>query len=335
MDNPVWTWLIRSKINAYEAVDRYSAGSAFENGPTWCFNRFGQSATRMPDGRVIHIGGEHEDHYDPDFHIYNDVVVIDASNEVSIYGYPRDVFPPTDFHSATLVGSDIYVIGRLGYQQDRRKKIDAIHILDTTTYRFRTLLTSGVTPSWLHEHRAETNAAGTYIRISGGKVDNDSLRMLVENLDTWELCLGTGAWTHIARRKWQRWQVACEEARRNALWEIRQMLWNKSAGWMEEWEASKTLLAGLLGPSAEPESIVDLYSPPIPHIPIESGDEEFNIHRISVDGVTIRYIEEWTGIIVTVEGQLPHSASSAIIEDFCRKMSRIEGKIYSAKLIDD
>jgi hypothetical protein len=27
-----------------------------------------------------------------------------------VYGYPESVFPPTDFHTATLVGEFIYVI---------------------------------------------------------------------------------------------------------------------------------------------------------------------------------------------------------------------------------
>lgn len=48
----------------------------FRNGPTWCFDRFGRSTAWLPDGRVVLIAGEHKDSYDPDFCIYNDVVVI-------------------------------------------------------------------------------------------------------------------------------------------------------------------------------------------------------------------------------------------------------------------
>jgi hypothetical protein len=32
------------------------------------------------------IGGEHEDYYDPDVHIYNDVVVLGPGGEIEIYG---------------------------------------------------------------------------------------------------------------------------------------------------------------------------------------------------------------------------------------------------------
>lgn len=39
--------------------------------PGWCFNRFGATRPKLPDGRTVCIGGEHEDSYDPDFYIYN------------------------------------------------------------------------------------------------------------------------------------------------------------------------------------------------------------------------------------------------------------------------
>ena len=66
------------------------------------------------------IAGEHEDFYDPDFCIYNDVFVERARRPPGIYRYPKDVFPPTDFHTATLVGDEIILIGSLGYRDLRR-----------------------------------------------------------------------------------------------------------------------------------------------------------------------------------------------------------------------
>ena len=74
----------------------------YSAGPIWNFDRMGATRTPHPDGRMICIGGEHEDHYDPDFCIYNDVVVLDLDGSIAIYGYPNDLFPPTDFHTATL-----------------------------------------------------------------------------------------------------------------------------------------------------------------------------------------------------------------------------------------
>src|SRR5512132_4441480 len=67
MNNPVWEWLVRSRVTAYTAAQRFNEPSALEAGPGWCFNRNGRSETILPDGRQVLIGGEHEDAYDPDF----------------------------------------------------------------------------------------------------------------------------------------------------------------------------------------------------------------------------------------------------------------------------
>jgi len=120
MDVEHWVEMVRTGEGAYVAAMRHLGDDASNHPePGWCFERFGMTRTRLPDGRVVCVAGEHEDYYDPDFCIYNDVVVIAPDGGVSIFGYPEDVFPPTDFHTATLVGSRIVLIGSLGYY-DRR-----------------------------------------------------------------------------------------------------------------------------------------------------------------------------------------------------------------------
>jgi hypothetical protein len=101
--------------------------------------RFG----RGPDGRVVYIAGEHEDYYDPDFYIYNDVVVIDRDGSIAINGYSRDVFPPTDFHSGTLVGGAIFIIGSLGYQHQRVVGSTPVFRLDIDTMIIGPVATTG------------------------------------------------------------------------------------------------------------------------------------------------------------------------------------------------
>jgi len=75
LNNPVWEWLVRSKLNAYSANQKFGGLDPMNAGPCWCFDRFGQSSTPVTDGRIVLIAGEHEEYYDPDFYIYNDVVV--------------------------------------------------------------------------------------------------------------------------------------------------------------------------------------------------------------------------------------------------------------------
>jgi ankyrin repeat protein len=136
MNNPFWEGMIRSGISAYEAGALFGIENKFDGTykPIWCAQRFGQSITFLSDGRIVQVAGEHEDGYDPDFCIYNDVFVHDHEGKVIVYGYPESVFPPTDFHTATLVGDSIYLIGSLGYPGARQYGETPVYRLDTTTF---------------------------------------------------------------------------------------------------------------------------------------------------------------------------------------------------------
>ena len=148
------------------------------NGPTWCFSRFGQSETALPDGSRVLIAGEHEDWYDPDFHIYNDVVVIrpgkepgkKPDNEIEIYGYPREVFRPTDFHSATLVGDAIYIVGGLGYWGTQTLGTTPVLRLDLKTFAIVPVPTAATCPAGSTSTRPTYVPERNAIRVRGGKV---------------------------------------------------------------------------------------------------------------------------------------------------------------------
>jgi hypothetical protein len=131
----------------------------------WCFDRLGKSETTLPDGRAVHIGGEHEDDYDPDFFIYNDVTVINANGSVEIRGYAREVFPPTDFHSATLAGNSIFIIGCFGYPEQRMAGRTPAYRLALDTMAITPVETSGEAPGWLLEHSAELSNDGRAIAV--------------------------------------------------------------------------------------------------------------------------------------------------------------------------
>jgi ankyrin repeat protein len=167
MDQPFWQAMIRSGITAY-AGSRL-CGRPEEDLPVWCAQRFGQSITFLPDGRIVQIGGEHEDFYDSDFCIYNDVFVHHPDGRIEIFCYPEEVFPPTDFHTATLVGDSIYILGGLGYQGQRRFGETPVYRLDTNTLKIHPMETSGRAPGWISRHRAKIDGP-TQIRIWGGKL---------------------------------------------------------------------------------------------------------------------------------------------------------------------
>ena len=152
MDNPFWEAMVRCGWTAYQADAEFGNTSASPPA-TWCHSRFGMSITPLPDGRFVQIGGEHEDFYDPDFCIYNDVVVHDGHGGIAIYGYPKEVFPPTDFHTATRVEGSIYVIGSAGYKGERGTTAQVFR-LDLSTFAMQRVMTTGEDPGWISRHRA-------------------------------------------------------------------------------------------------------------------------------------------------------------------------------------
>lgn len=161
--------------------------------PVWCFDRFGQTATRLPDGRVVLIAGEHEDHYDPDFCIYADVTVVDGNGGVDHYIYPAEVFPPTDFHTATLLDDHILVIGSLGYQDQRREGETQVLRLNLDDFSIHPVPTTGDNPGWIHRHTAERK--DREIHVTDGKVEPGYR----DNDDTFVLDLDTFVWRRAER----------------------------------------------------------------------------------------------------------------------------------------
>ncbi|OCL10199.1 hypothetical protein AOQ84DRAFT_5124 [Glonium stellatum] len=194
-----WNAMIQAGITSYSAAQFFKDLVERGGEPVWCAERYGQSFTQLPDGRTIQIGGEHEDYYDQDFCIYNDVFVHQVDGAVQVYGYPEDVFPPTDFHTATLLGSYIYIIGSLGYGGSRRYGKTPVYRLDTQSFHIKETETTGEAPGWISHHKA-TTLSDHEISISGGMVVREGglQERSVEQtgqfvLDTQRLC-----WTRMS-----------------------------------------------------------------------------------------------------------------------------------------
>jgi len=199
MNLPFWKSMVSSGASAYTARKQFD-DTKIEPNAVWCFRRYGKSITELPDGRIIEIAGEHEDHYDPDFCIYNDVVVHHGDGTFDIYGYPKDVFPPTDFHTATLVGDCIYVIGSLGYFEERRFGDTPVYRVHINTLVIEEVQTSGEKPGWISRHRAIYDGRDT-IRICGGKrqAQENGIQRYDDNSSEYILNLDSGVWTRVER----------------------------------------------------------------------------------------------------------------------------------------
>lgn len=333
LTNPVWSWLaLRRELNAYMANRHFEGPSSMTVGPCWCGNRFGQSHTALPDGRTLSIGGEHEDHYDPDFYIYNDVFLATPSGEVEIYGYPYEVFPPTDFHTATLVDDRVVILGCLGHPRQRRPGVTPSYALDLRTLAIAPLVTTGTNPGWIFRHSAELSDDRRSITVRGGE-RVESAEQIVENIDDWSLDLESLAWTRLTDRAWPLWELVRADGQRNHLMTMRWMSWHAAmrSDFDREQIATHTAEIGWMPDLA---LYAERFSPPMEHRTVqEDEDAPVGTSRITVDGVTVRYVEGFSEVRVTVEGALSPEVIRELVEDARRKLETLERTPYVARQI--
>jgi hypothetical protein len=328
LDNPLWASLVHDRINAWQVAKRFDWERTPGAGPTWCFDRFGQSTTALADGRTIYIGGEHEDYYDPDFYIYNDVVIVAPSGDVAIYGYPRDVFPPTDFHSATLFGDAIVIVGSLGYSDARTAGTTPVYRLALATKAIEPIATTGDPPGWIHKHTA--TLAGTTLTIRGGLLEaGDSLD---ENIDDWALDVATWRWTRLTTKDWQRFALLPPEGARSHVWEIRQLLWSIQH---PDFKGSVDYRANLIEATGrEPDLGVlrDLYLvDEDTRLLVSRADDDYNVVRIEIDGVVVTFMEESYRVTALVEGRLSEARLSDVKAHVQHGLSELHNTLWTLR----
>lgn len=326
MNNPVWEHLTRTRQSGYIANKKFNGPDSFDAGPAWCFDRFGQSETSLPDGRTIFIAGEHEDSYDPDFFIYNDVVIIHSDDEIDIYTYPTDIFPPTDFHSATLAGNQIILIGSLSYPTLRQFGSTQVAILNLSDFSIQLFNTTGENPGWIHRHLATLSEDSKNIIIQGGLIDLGAQQPLLENIDDWELNLTNWQWTRLTRRNWPRWQFAHQKQGRNFLFELKGLQFEQRNPQFRNKDFSYQKIIDENGLTPDLSVLGTLYQPQnVNYQIIKQEENDFRIHRIKIDNVTVRYVESSYDITLIIEGELPEATIQLLKNDLLAKLSKLEG----------
>jgi hypothetical protein len=334
LTNPVWDWLVRSRASAYGASHRFGLGGAE---PGWSFDRFGQSATTLADGRVMYIAGEHEDHYDPDFHIYNDVVIRYPDDRIDIFGYPREAFPPTDFHTATVAGNQIIIIGNLGYPEDRRPGATPVVAIDLETLSSSVIETDGDAPGWIHDHSATFSDDGSIV-ISGGRIDagRNAAFDFRDNGDDWRLDLAAHRWERLTDRRWREWHIGRADRRSMQLWLVRSLAQFRGIRWAAEHRDSmeqmiareRENVRAAYGAEPDLDLFATLFSPKVAHTAMLDNPHEMGVHRIHVDGIVVRYVERVQAVKLVVEGRLPDEICAALVEDLREKLAALEHTEY-------
>ena len=338
MNNVFWEWCIKKRQSAYAINEEFEGPNSMEAGPCWCFDRMGQSHLKLADGREIFIAGEHEDHYDPDFYIYNDVVVIDGE-KIDIYQYSEEDFPPTDFHTATLVGTDIILIGNLGYPDDRRTGETQVLKLDTLTMKMSRLKTTGEAPNWLHDHSAEYQEADESILITGGKLYGERL---TDNYHDYALCLKSLEWKVTLRRDWPSWILERTDDEANQIWEIRQEWWNRELN-LDMQSHIKESFEGLdeefledLVPVISEEQLEDiqkLYQSPFNDSLAQDDEENYGRYLLEVEKTVVRFDEDMYGVTITIEGQLPQDKSEKLLSTIKARLEALDDSAYKVTKI--
>lgn len=192
MNNPYWLSMVKCGANAWRARSTYNDENALNDKPVWCYQRFARTLNKLQDGRIIEIAGEHEDYYDPDFCIYNDVTIFHPDGRIELYGYPQNLFPPTDNHSATLVGETIYIIGNLGYTDARQLGVTPVYKLDINSYQIEKVDTTGLQPGWIYKHKAKFDGKNNIMLSSGVIIKSENNH--IENNRVYTLKLDTMEW---------------------------------------------------------------------------------------------------------------------------------------------
>lgn len=340
MEMPVWAWLVEEGLDAYSANRKFDGPDAREAGPGWCFDRFGMSRTELSDGRVVYAGGEHEDGYDPDFYIYNDVIVRHPDGRIDIYGYPEAVFPPTDFHSATLVGDRLVLIGSLGYAGERRFGTTQVAVLDLMDMSIAMQETHGECPGWIHGADARLTEDGAAIVISGGLIQRDSEGGLLESFADYELLITTWTWRRTAEHPHQQWEVRREDHEFFSLFLLHCVA-------MEEEHPEIRTAAGAAGSGFDARKDLDesgvrwdralyasLFVPPIEHTRVESDFDDgpgfgrktrSATARLNIGDAAVRYHDEMNSVVVAVEGELDPALTRTLVDDLCDKLARLHG----------
>lgn len=203
LTNPYWQWVVTHRLSAHEIGNLFNV-DVYQSKPLWSFGRMGQSQTVLPDGRMVLIGGEYEDFYDPQFAIYNDVIVIDPTGDVKVYAYPKDIFPPTDFHSAVLIDDAIWVIGGLGYIQDRQYDKTLIYKLNIDNFAI-TKVNVADNIGLIHHHIADVDNHQILVKEGEMLVNTHPLidgEFSYKNMNTWTFDTKNLTWKNTTNYQW-------------------------------------------------------------------------------------------------------------------------------------
>ncbi|WP_377154149.1 ankyrin repeat domain-containing protein [Roseateles sp. UC29_93] len=169
MQVPLWLAMVRSGLTGYQAANQFGAEACDRARPVWCADRMG-SVAHAPAGRP-----SGPDRWRTRGWIRSRLLHLQRCLRPSSrwstadLRVPESLFPPTDFHTATLVGDRIIVIGSLGYPSARAHGATQVFSLNIRDWHMERLTIAGEGPGWIHKHRAALSSDRDIV-VTGGQV---------------------------------------------------------------------------------------------------------------------------------------------------------------------
>lgn len=342
LTNPYWQWVIKHQLSPYDILDiipninpKLAEKRHFdEKSPTdklpplWSFQRMGQSRTLLPDGREILIGGEFDDFYDPNFCIFNDVVVKHPTGEIEIFGYPSHVFPPTDFHTATLIGDEIFIIGCMGYSDARFYEQTPIFKLNIHSFKMERVASRNHI-GWINKHSA-TAKDGQIIIKAGRVLDNEHSPMR-ENINTWAFNPKMLIFKNISQLQWQGFWLHRKDLDCLSVNHFQMLMHNQFHATDYDNQQILADLVEHLGKQPDFSLFEQLFNPPLTHEIETLENSEFDTITIWVDDIKVRYVIGDIYIQVYVEGLLSGEKLELLQVNLCHKLSKLENSPCEVK----
>jgi hypothetical protein len=109
---------------------------------------------------------------------------------------------------------------------------------------------------------------------------------------------------------------------------LRQAIWLREMKWNEDLSKEMQRLEASIGKRPDLQLIPSLYLPDGSVTPLPQEEDQYNIYRVLVDGVVVRFIEQDYIIRVMVEGRLPESRLRALQVSVLAKLSALENTAW-------
>lgn len=320
----IFQWRMREDFSPYQIRCHLQEMGYTIKQPIWTFLlRMGQSVTELPDGTKVSIAGEYEDYYDPDFKIYNDVMIQKMNGEIQLWHYPIEQFPPTDFHTAYYdqVTHSIFLIGNLGYPENRKEDSTQVLRLNLNTLEIEKLECFGNIPSWLHHHEMKVINQHE-LEFSNGHVIKN--KKYLRNLYTWRLNIRTLEWSLPKQTIFDHWTLKSEHYYGFPFFECHQLLWDEENITAEEFEQSKQKIINHLGYLPNYKVYRWLYIP-LDDAIITQDEHEYSKYISNLYGYTLWYFENDDLMQAVFPDHIPYDFQKFLLNDLVYRLKQITG----------